>query len=144
MQVGFFTQFFSLPFELIGHLAIDSFCVQLWSELEPKGLILQPAIGCTWTPVPLCEGDIPLNLLPIQHYDSHGSSIINNYCMFLHLISIYDLLIYNSTSIHPEYFDGILPLSQSSKITWPPIPRPPPKNIGHYGTNSSDYTSFHC
>ena len=89
MEVGFFTQFFSLPFELIGHLAADSFCVQLWSELEPKGLILQSAIGCTWTPAPLCEGDIPLNLLAIQHYDSHGSSIINRCRMFLHLISIY-------------------------------------------------------
>jgi len=91
----------------------------------PNGFILQPTIDCTWTPVPLCDGDISLTSLAIKHFDARSSAMINWCRMYLKIISIYDLLIYNSTDIHPEYLSGTLPLSRSSKITWPLFPRLP-------------------
>jgi len=43
IECGLFTQFFSTSFLTYGHLVFPSFCVQLWQELEPHGIILRPA-----------------------------------------------------------------------------------------------------
>jgi hypothetical protein len=63
--------------------------------------------------------------------------------MYLHLISVYDLLIYKSSNIHPEYLEGNRPSSCLSHIIWPPLPCPPPINIGYYGTKSYISTPIH-
>jgi hypothetical protein len=125
IEIGHFNQFFTLPVSSTGHLVSDSFCVQLWKELEPKGLILQPSSNTTWTPTQLHDCDITLNSLAIRHYDTRESAIINHCRMHLHLISTYDMLIFQSKTIHPEYLIGIHPISRTSHITWPPFPCPP-------------------
>ena len=50
IEIGTFTQFFTLPYSTYGHLATTSYCTQLWRELEPKGLLLQPFANTTCTP----------------------------------------------------------------------------------------------
>jgi hypothetical protein len=125
IKIGHFDQFFTLPVATTGHLVSDSFCVQLWKELEPKGLILQPAQNCIWTTTLLGKYDIPIISLALQHYDVQCLAIIHCCRMYLHIIPIFDMLIIRSKSVHPEYIAGHRPSSRSSTIAWPPIPRPP-------------------
>lgn len=57
IEVGTFTQFFSLPFNQYGHLPSIATCFQLWNDLEPDGIIIKPSNNCVWTPEPICPGD---------------------------------------------------------------------------------------
>jgi hypothetical protein len=71
IEIGSFCQFFQLPFILYGHLPSSSFCVQLLSELEPKGIILQPVSQSIWTPTPLYDGDQAIMEIAIQNYGAN-------------------------------------------------------------------------
>ena len=51
--------------------------------------------------------------------------MLNRCRMYLQLISLYDLLIYNTTEIHPAYLTGHIPTSRRSPMLWPNLPRPP-------------------
>jgi hypothetical protein len=126
MEVGTFQQFFSLPYLQYGHLATISFCVQLWQELEPQGLILQPVNDIMWQPIPFSPQDISIMELAISKYDAAHSNIINRCRIYLQIIFIYDLLLYGTSQIHPSYIEGTIPISRISLITWPSLPKPPP------------------
>jgi len=65
IELGLFTQFFSASLDTFGRLASSSFCVQLWSELEPNGLVLHPATSVTWIPSPLAQHDKELMSIAI-------------------------------------------------------------------------------
>jgi len=125
IECGLFMQFFSASFLTYGHLVFPSFCVQLWQELEPHGIILRPAENVTWAPSPLCSCDAALMEIAIKHNDNRGSAIINRCRQFLQVISVVNLLIPHTRTIHPSYIDGYPPSSRVSTILWPPIPRPP-------------------
>jgi len=129
IEVGTFDQFFSSSYQKYGHLVSPSYCVQIWQEMEPQGIILQSAEGITWIPHPICFHDKALMDIAVNHYNKKGSACINRCRQFLQVISVLDLLIPYTTVIHPSYIEGYPPLSRTSYITWPPIPRPP-KNIG--------------
>lgn len=125
IEVGCFSQFFQLSCTTHGHLVSPSFCVQLWSELEPKDILLKPATNSTWRPYPLFPGDKSVMEVALQHYNPTQSSMIDRCHVFLQVISICDLLIFKMDNIHPAYLEGQLPLSRKSIITWPLIPCPP-------------------
>jgi hypothetical protein len=77
IEIGNFIQFFSLPYSFYGHLAIISYCTQLWRELEPTGLILKPSADHTWTPMPLAPQDILLMEFATTKLNKKGSTMIN-------------------------------------------------------------------
>ena len=125
IEVGSFQQFFPIPFQEYGHLVLPLFCVQLWQELEHKGILICPSESSTWTPSPLCKEDRALMDLTIKCYDTKGSLIINWCRQYLNLVSVIDHLILKTLEIHPSYLSGNPPMSRMLTIKWPPILRPP-------------------
>jgi len=125
IDLGSNSPMFDLPYESYGHLVTPSFCVQLWSELEPKGLLLRPSAGTYWTPTLLFKIDQFIMDIVILHYDPTQSAMINKCRIYLHLFSICNLLIMGTDTIHPAYLEGHRSSSRKSTITWPAIPRPP-------------------
>jgi hypothetical protein len=63
--------------------------------------------------------------LAISKYDKRGSSMINRCRLYLQVISIFDLLIFGKSDVHPLYLEGEIPPSRTSLILWPQHPRPP-------------------
>jgi hypothetical protein len=118
-----------------GHFVSQSLCVQLWSELEPAGIILKPSINSIWIPHPLASGETPLLDIAFRHFDCAQTAMINRCRIFLQVISTFDLLIFGTDSIHPAYLEGQLPNSRKSTITWPIIPVPL-LVTGNYGISS--------
>jgi len=127
LEIGSFQQFFSLRVKLYGHLPTITYCVQLLYELEPKGINLVPASGMTWLPQQLLSFDCPITEIAVTAYNKKGSKMINRCRMFLQVISVLDLLLYNTKNIHPAYIQGELPPSRIPFLLWPIIPRPPKK-----------------
>ncbi len=106
----------------MGTLFHPPFYVQLGKELESKGILLQPALNSTLTPMPLFSGDKSLMDLALQHYNC---AVINRCQVFLQVISTCNLLIFNTDTIHPAYLEGHLPSLRISNITWLALPCPP-------------------
>ena len=138
LEVVSFQQFFSIPFSEFGHLASRSFCVQVWRELEPDGIILRPFTSSTWIPTPLSQQDKAVMDIATKCYNTKGSSMINWCRQFLN-ISVIDLLIPRTKNIHPSFICSEKPPSRISTILWPPFPRPPKR----YWTLWSHFIRFH-
>jgi hypothetical protein len=60
-------------------------------------------------------------------YDKKGSTVINRCRIYLQIISICDLLLFDTLSIHPDFLNGTHPPSRISHILWPNFPHPPSK-----------------
>jgi hypothetical protein len=93
IEAGSFRQLFQLPFYLYSPLVSSSFCVQLWSELEPRGIILKPASSTIWAPSPLFNRDRSITDIIIHQYDTLTATKLNRCCIYLQIISIADLFI---------------------------------------------------
>jgi len=127
LEIGTFQQFLSTPYHQFGHLATISMVAQIWRETEPLGIHLKPPSNATWIPDPLHPCDLSIMDLATSIYDKKGSTIINRCRIYLQIISICDLLLFDSTSIHPDFLNGNRPPSRTSNILWPNFPRPPSK-----------------
>jgi hypothetical protein len=125
IEVSTFSQFLTLPHSFYGHLVTDITCVQLWSDTATFGLHLRPADNITWGPSLIHPNDRSIMEIATSVYDKKGSAIINRCCIYLQLISMVDLLISNTQTIHPAYYEGVFAPSRHSDILWPPIPWPP-------------------
>ncbi len=125
IEVGLFHQFFAIPFYRYGHLATQSFCVQIWRKNEPFGLQVHPSSNSTWIPSPTSPGDRALMEFATLSYNMKGSSMKNRCRIYLQLFSVCDLLIYKTSTIHPSYYKGVLPPSRESSNLSPNVPRPP-------------------
>lgn len=125
IEVGLFHQFFAIPFNWYGHLATQSFCVQIWRKNEPFGLQVHPSSNSTWIPSPTSPGDRALMEFATLSYNMKGSSMKNRCRIYLQLFSVCDLLIYKTSTIHPSYYKGVLPPSRESSNLSPNVPRPP-------------------
>jgi hypothetical protein len=125
MEVGSFSQFLTIPYETFGHLATMVTCVQLWHNTEPCGLHMCPAESVSWTPTPIAPGDQSLMEVAVKKYNKRGSAIINRCRLYVQAISVVDLLIYDTSEIHPSYLKGEIPPSRTSSILWPSYPHPP-------------------
>jgi len=130
LETGSFDHFFSIPYDTFGHLASLSTCRQLWRETEPFGVTLRPMDGITWTPRPLSSNDLTIMTLATSVYSKRGSAIINRCHLYLRVISVCDLLIHGKPIVHPDYFNGERPPSQTSIKYWPDFPCPPKKILG--------------
>lgn len=122
---GYSPNFYHGPFKIFGHIATLSFMVQLWRETEPFGLTLKPAHNISWVPHPLFQGDKPITELAAQAYNARGSLMINQCRIFLQIILIGVLLLFNSNVIHPSYIEGNIPPSRYLLLLWPEAGRPP-------------------
>jgi hypothetical protein len=114
-----------MPYAQYSHLASKTFCVQLWRETEPKGLILQPSEDATWTPPLLSNIEKSLMEIATNHFSESHSFMINRCTLYLLVISLNDLLLFDRPSIHPSYIDRCRPPSRVSKINWLCFPNPP-------------------
>ena len=75
----------------------------------------------------------------VRTYSKKGSKMINRCRIYLQIISVYDLLIYSTNKIHPAYKEREIPLSRSSKICRPAIPKPPK----HYWQLWNSFINLH-
>jgi len=130
IEVSMFTQFFSIPYSQYGHLASISMVNQIWRETKPYDVILKPTKGIVWVPTPLHKHDIALMDIATSVFNKKGSTIINKCRAYLHLFSLFDLLMFNKPKIHAAYSGGDRPPSKSPFILWPDILRPPKKFWG--------------
>jgi hypothetical protein len=124
LEVGTQDQFLTCSSLQYGHLATISFAVQLWSECEPFGIELQASKSIIWTPYPVLTNDIFLMDLATTAYDKKGSNMINHCRLYLQVISLVDILMYDLQTIHPSYVNGDRPPSCQSNIYWPPYISP--------------------
>jgi hypothetical protein len=99
--------------------------VQIWSETEPHGLILRPDPSSTWIPHSLGTNDTPLMEVATTVYNPKGSAMINPCRLYLHVISLYDILTYDLQGIHPSYKQGERPPVRHLTIHWPNYPKHP-------------------
>jgi len=127
LEIGTFQQFLSTPYHQFGHLATISMVAQIWRKTEPLGLHLKPSNNVTWVPAPLHPCDFSIMDLATSIYDKKGSTIINQCRIYLQIISICDLLLFDTMPIHPDFLNGARPPSRISHILWPDFPRPPSK-----------------
>jgi len=104
IEIGTFEQFFSISYNEYGHLVFPSYCVQIWQEMEPQGIIIRPAEGLTWIPQPLCHQDKVLMDIVVTVYNKKGSACINRCRQYLQVILIIDLVIPHTNIIHPSYY----------------------------------------
>jgi hypothetical protein len=125
LEIGIFTPFSSLKFQRFGPLATLMYCIKIWKETQLHGVHLRPATGETWLPTPLSHEDISIMELATGSYNSKGAYLINRCRLYLQVISIMDLLLYNLTAIHPSYLAGEIPPSCQSTLYWPNFPNPP-------------------
>jgi hypothetical protein len=125
MEIGLLSQFLSESFQTYGHLSTITFLVQIWKETEPFGLTLRPAPNATWIPPPLFSGNKAIIDLATKAYNTRGSLMINRCRIYLQIISIGDLLLFNLNSIHPSYIEGVIPPSRKSLLLWLDVGRPP-------------------
>jgi hypothetical protein len=135
IETGLFLQFFEAPFSQYGHLATITFCVQIWRETEPNDVFLQSSSDATWVPEPLGKNDTPIMDIATSVYDNKGSLMINRCRLYLQVISLFDLLIFQTNRIHPSYVDCVRPPSHESQFLWPKVPYPPKKYwclCGHF------------
>jgi hypothetical protein len=80
-------------------------------KTEPFCLILRPDSTMNWLPSSLGDADTPLMDIATSVYNMKGSAMINHCRLFLQVISLYDLLKYDLSGIHPLYFQGEIPPS---------------------------------
>jgi hypothetical protein len=77
IELGSYTPMFDLPFQSHGHLVSSSFCVQLWSELEPRGNVLRPRLALYWTPTHLFQSNQAITDVALKYYVMKTSAMIN-------------------------------------------------------------------
>jgi len=131
LEIGIFEQFLSSSFHRFGHLATKTFVVQIWGECEPNGIELCASPEVTWTPLPLSSADISIMDIATMKYDRRGSMMINRCHLYLHLISIYDLLTF-------DFLESTLPTNLTkSRLLVHPL------STGHNLKNHQDVTGIY-
>jgi hypothetical protein len=125
LEVGIFSSSFTAEFERYRSLATQSMCVQIWRETQPLGVQIRHAEQVTWLPEPMAKDDICIMELATRYYNNEGAYIINRCRLYLQLISIMDLLLYDLFPIHPSYLVGDRPPSCQALIFRPDFPNPP-------------------
>lgn len=133
LEVGTYSHFFTLDFSTYGHLATRSMAVQIWQEISPHGIQIHLADGITWSPIPMNSNEPSLMEIAVQVYNKKGSAIINRCRIYLQVVSICDLLLFDQVAFHPDYIRGERPRSRSSPILWPNYPRPPKRYWSLWG-----------
>jgi len=139
LEAGFSKLFFQCPYSQFGHLATISFAVQIWSECEPFGIKLQADRSTVWTPAPVLTNAIFIMDIATKYYNKKGSNMINRCRLFLQILSLADMLMYDLQTIHPSYRHGERPPSCQSNIYWPSFDNPPK----HYWKLWSHFIRFY-
>jgi hypothetical protein len=109
------------------------------AKLSPFDVFLRPAKDITWIPQPLGTNDIALMEIVTSKYDKKGSLMINRCRLYLRIISLYELLLFDCPKIHESYREGTRPPSTDPTFLWPEIPYPPKK----YWQLWSHFLKFH-
>jgi hypothetical protein len=63
-----------------------------------------------------------------RNYNRRDATHIKRYHLYLRVISLYDLLTYDGSQIHPELARGSRVSSRASTIHWVDFPKPPKKD----------------
>lgn len=129
IECGTFQHFLSSSFLQYRHYATNTLLKCLWEETEPQGMVLRPEESSVWIPTPQGNQEIPLMEIVSRHYGSKEAIMINCYRLYLQVISLYDLLLYNGTEIHPDFLIGRHATGRKSAIYWVSFPKPPKKYL---------------
>ncbi len=139
MEIGLFEQVLTTSHILYGHLGTRSLIKTIWAETEPNDLYLQAASReIAWSPIPQGFTDVAIMEIAIRHYNNEQSNMINRYRLYLQLFSVYDVIIYNKITIHPDILNGKRPESRQTLYFWAQFKRPPKKYLElwrHFLTN---------
>jgi hypothetical protein len=143
LEVGEFIQFFTLPFCWYGHPPSILLGVKIRGNPEPKGLMLQSHPSMSWIPSSQGAYDVPIMKLATNVHNSKGSAMINSCHLYLNLLSIYDLLLYQKFTIHPSFPLGEYPPSQVP-LLWPAYPKPTKTFWNYLHCYVNPYISTRC
>jgi hypothetical protein len=97
------------------------------AETEPFGLIIQAHNNSQWIPQVLGISDISLMDYAIGKYSAADLFLLNQYRLYLQVISLYNSLTYDLILIHPNIVEGQRVTSHSPTIEWIDFPCPPKK-----------------
>jgi hypothetical protein len=125
LETGLLTPFLSSSYERYGAFATHTLIKCIWAHTEPFGLYLQPDPKNYWLPSLQGTDDIAI-MEDIQNFFDSATCIKINRCrLYYQVITLYDLLTYDGTQIHPEYTSGNRPSSRVSVIHWVNFNKPP-------------------
>lgn len=94
----------------------------------------------TWCPKPQGDGDFSLIEFASCIFTTTELNMINCYHIYLQVITLYDLILYDISAIHPEIEQALRVKSRQRAIFWVNFPNPP-KSTNPYGRHSSRTTS---
>ncbi len=102
LEVGIFGNFLSRSYITYGGLTTKTMIKQIWSEMEPLGITLRCCTDQTWTPQPQGPADFSIMEYATGKYDTQEIILLNRYCLYLQVLSLYDIMLLNLSEIHPD------------------------------------------
>jgi hypothetical protein len=127
LETGLLQPFLTSSYELYGKFATSTLMKCLWAQTEPFGLYLKPNADSYWLPKLQGSGDIAIMDDVTKFYDKESCIKLNRCRLYLQVITLYDLITYDGSKIHPEYISGQRPTSRKSTMHWVDFHKPPRK-----------------
>jgi hypothetical protein len=116
LETGLIQPFLSSSYESYGHLATHTLLKCIWALTEPFGLYLQPDLTTYWVPKLQGTNDVPIMEDVRAFYDNEDCIKLNRCRLYYQVITIYDLITYDGSQVHPEYTSGNRVQSRESTI----------------------------
>jgi hypothetical protein len=101
----------------------------IWAQTEPFGLYLKPNSDSYWLPTLQGSGDIAIMEDVQRFYDKESCRKINRCRLYFQVITLYDLITYDGSQVHPEYTSGVHPTSRTSTVHWVTFHKPSRKHM---------------
>jgi hypothetical protein len=129
LETGLLQPFLTAPYEIYGSLATTTLLKCIWAQTEPFGLILQPDTSQYWLPKLQGPNDIAIVEDMRSFYNSEACKKINRCRLYFQVTTIYDLITYDGSQVHPEYTSNNRVKSRRSTIHWVNFKKPPKKYL---------------
>jgi hypothetical protein len=141
LETGLMQPFLASSYESYGSLATTTLLKCLWAQTEPFGLFLQPDTTTYWLPKLQGLNDIAIMEDVRTFYNMEDSIKINRCRLYFQVITLYDLITYDGTQIHPDYTSNNRVQSRKSLIHWVDFNKPSKKNFTLWNEYISMYVA---
>lgn len=139
LETGLTRPFLSSTYETYGSLATTSLIKCIWAQTEPYGLVLQPNLDYYWIPKLQGTNDISIMDDARVFFDDDDWIKINRCRLYYQVITLYDLLTYDCSQVHPEFTSGHRLQSRKSMIMWVNFNKPSKKHFNVWNRYIKQY-----
>jgi hypothetical protein len=129
LETGLLQPFMSSSYETYGIFATTTSLKCIWAQTEPFGLLLKPNTESYWLPTLQGYGDMAIMEDVQRFYDRESCVKLNRCCLYFQVVTLHDLIAYDGSQVHPEYFSSRRPQSRVSTIHWVNFHKPSRKHM---------------